>query len=139
MNIAQIGLGILARQGLNRRLPNRPALECEVAAWVIDRNAAHSGIDWRFTAADAHIRLKHLCPAIQLWRSSGALSGMHRRVGVRRYPSGRRGSGTTANAAASDPSAGASITGMACRFCNTSPRPLAPGDDVRYLATPSGE
>jgi hypothetical protein len=48
---------------LNRRLPDRAALEREVTAWVTDRNATRSGIDWRFTASDARIRLKHLYPA----------------------------------------------------------------------------
>ena len=36
----------------------------EVAAWNEDRNAAGSGVDWRFTTDDARIKLKHLYPSI---------------------------------------------------------------------------
>jgi len=35
-----------------------------VAAWQADRNAAESTIDWRFTTADARIKLKHLYPVL---------------------------------------------------------------------------
>ena len=65
LNVAEIELSVLARQCLNRRLPDRAALEREVAAWVADRNAARSGVDWRFTTADARIKLKHLYPATE--------------------------------------------------------------------------
>ena len=39
----------------------RPA---PVAAWVAARNAAADTVDWRFTTADARIKLKHLSPAL---------------------------------------------------------------------------
>jgi hypothetical protein len=35
----------------------------EVAAWEEDRNATASVVNWRFTAADARIKLKHLYPS----------------------------------------------------------------------------
>jgi hypothetical protein len=35
-----------------------------VTAWVADRNAATTRIDWRFTTADARIKLKHLYPSL---------------------------------------------------------------------------
>jgi len=35
-----------------------------VAAWEAARNAADSAIDWRFTTADARIKLKHLYPTL---------------------------------------------------------------------------
>ncbi|HET8630060.1 MAG TPA: IS630 family transposase, partial [Thermomicrobiales bacterium] len=38
-------------------------LEREVAAWVRARNQAAAAIDWRFTTADARIKLKRLYPA----------------------------------------------------------------------------
>ena len=34
-------------------------------AWEAARNAASRRVDWRFTTADARIKLKHLYPAIQ--------------------------------------------------------------------------
>jgi len=63
LNIAEIELSVLQTQCLNRRLPNRPTLEREVTAWQTRRNADQRGVDWRFTTADARIKLKHLYPA----------------------------------------------------------------------------
>jgi hypothetical protein len=63
LDIAEIELSILQRQCLDRRLPDRTTVEREVAAWVADRNAAGHRVDWRFTTADARIKLKRLYPA----------------------------------------------------------------------------
>jgi hypothetical protein len=65
LDMAEIELSVLAGQCLDRRLPDRAALEREVAAWEAERNAAGRTIDWRFTTADARIKLKHLYPAPQ--------------------------------------------------------------------------
>jgi hypothetical protein len=64
LNIAEIELSVLARQCLNRRIPDREALATEVAAWVAERNAAGGRVDRRFTTEDARIRLKRLYPAL---------------------------------------------------------------------------
>ena len=64
LDMAEIELSVLAGQCLDRRLPDRATLEREVAAWVTARNAAGKTIDWRFTTADARIKLKHLYPVI---------------------------------------------------------------------------
>ena len=65
LNMAEIELSVLAEQCLDRRLPDRPTLEREVAAWEAERNAATHTITWRFTTADARIKLKHLYPAFE--------------------------------------------------------------------------
>ena len=65
LNMAEIELSVLAAQCLDRRLPDRATLEREVAAREAARNAATKTIDWRFTTADARIKLKHLYPAIE--------------------------------------------------------------------------
>jgi DDE superfamily endonuclease len=62
LNLAEIELGVLAGQCLDRRLPDRATLEHEVAAWVAERNAAIHTITWRFTTDDARIKLAHLYP-----------------------------------------------------------------------------
>ncbi len=64
LNMAEIELSVLQRQCLDRRLADRVTVEHEVAAWTTARNAARSAIDWRFTTADARIKLKRLYPAI---------------------------------------------------------------------------
>jgi hypothetical protein len=64
LNMAEIELSVLARQCLDRRLPDAAMLATEVAAWVSLRNAAGATIDWQFTTADARIKLKHLYPSV---------------------------------------------------------------------------
>lgn len=63
LNMAEIELSVLAEQCLDRRLPDRPTFEHELIAWEARRNAASKAVDWRFTTADARIKLKHLYPS----------------------------------------------------------------------------
>jgi hypothetical protein len=63
LNMAEIELGILQRQCLDRRLGDRATVAREVAAWVRERNEAIRTIAWRFTTADARIKLRRLYPA----------------------------------------------------------------------------
>ncbi len=62
LNIAEIELNVLGRQCLGRRIPNKPTLTREVAAWEAQRNADQAKVNWRFTTADARIKLKGLYP-----------------------------------------------------------------------------
>src|SRR3712207_8933905 len=48
LNVAELELSVLARQCLDRRIPDREPLEREVAAWRDGRNAAGGTVDWRF-------------------------------------------------------------------------------------------
>ncbi len=64
LNMAEIELSVLARQCLDRRIPDREALAEEVEAWEAERNAVASSIEWRFTSDEARIKLKHLYPEI---------------------------------------------------------------------------
>ena len=64
LNMAEIELSVLARQCLQRRIPDREALAGEVEAWEEERNAVESSIEWRFTSDEARIKLKHLYPEI---------------------------------------------------------------------------
>ncbi len=65
LNMAETELGILVRQCLDRRLPDRPRLTTEVAAWERDRNQMECQIDWQSTTADARIKLRRLYPIIK--------------------------------------------------------------------------
>jgi hypothetical protein len=64
LDMAEIELSVLARQCLDRRIATREELAREVAAWEAKRNAAEVTINWRFTTADARIKLKHLYPTL---------------------------------------------------------------------------
>ena len=65
LNMAEIELSALARQCLDRRIETREELEREVAAWEEERNERQVGVKWRFTTADARIKLRHIYPAVQ--------------------------------------------------------------------------
>ncbi len=62
LNMAEIELGALRRQCLDRRIPDRETVATETAAWETHRNAIGGAVHWRFTTADARIKLKHLYP-----------------------------------------------------------------------------
>jgi hypothetical protein len=65
LNMAEIELGVIIRQCLTRRIADKATLEKEVNAWQNDRNSKVVKVDWRFTTADARIKLKHLYPEIR--------------------------------------------------------------------------
>jgi hypothetical protein len=65
LNMAEIEFSVLSRQCLERRIADRETLAVEVAAWDEERNASGATVDWRFTTADARIKLKHLYPSLQ--------------------------------------------------------------------------
>jgi transposase len=64
LNMAEIELSVLERQCLDRRLPDKATVEQEASAWEAERNARQMSVDWRFTTADARIKLKRLYPSL---------------------------------------------------------------------------
>lgn len=66
LNMAEIELSALGRQCLNRRIADQATLVAEVKAWQDERNASVVKVHWRFTTADARIKLAHLYPRIQV-------------------------------------------------------------------------
>lgn len=65
LNMAEIELGVVQGQCLDRRIPDLPTLTREVAAWQSARNAAQVKVDWQFTTADARVKLKRLYPILK--------------------------------------------------------------------------
>jgi hypothetical protein len=65
LDMAEIELSALATQCLDRRIGDLDTLRREVAAWQDARNAAGGTVNWRFTTADARIKLKRLYPSIE--------------------------------------------------------------------------
>ncbi len=63
LNMAETELSVLSRQCLDRRIDSRDFMEREVTAWQSARNNAEAKINWRFTTADARIKLKRLYPS----------------------------------------------------------------------------
>ena len=65
LNVAECELSVVARQCLDRRIPDLDTLKREIAAWERGRNAAAVKVDWQFTTADARVKLKRLYPVIE--------------------------------------------------------------------------
>lgn len=62
LNTAETELCVLSRQCLDARLDTVAKLQSELKAWEDDRNQNHCTVRWRFTTADARIRLRRLYP-----------------------------------------------------------------------------
>ena len=62
---AEIEFAALARQCLARRIATAEDLDHQVACWQEQRNAAATTVNWRFTTADARIKLKRLYPSLK--------------------------------------------------------------------------
>jgi hypothetical protein len=65
LNMAEIEIGILSRQCLDRRIASRDVLQSEVDAWQEARNAEERTIEWKFTRQDADQKLgRHYVSAL---------------------------------------------------------------------------
>jgi hypothetical protein len=60
LNIAEIQLSVLARQALDQRIDSLDTLKATLVAWHAQRPS--STVRWRFTTADARIKLRRLYP-----------------------------------------------------------------------------
>jgi len=65
LNMAEIELSVLQRQALDQRIGTRAELERIISAWEDDRNQRGVEVKWRFTTADARIKLHKLYPSLQ--------------------------------------------------------------------------
>ena len=63
LNMAEIELSILSRQCMDDYFETQDELSRAIAAWERSRNEIKAGINWRFTTADARIKLKKLYPS----------------------------------------------------------------------------
>lgn len=64
LDMAESELAILAAQCLDRRIPDKPTLADEIAAWVTKRNNDNTKANWQFTTDNARVKLRHLYPSI---------------------------------------------------------------------------
>ena len=65
LNIAEIELSALSRQCLDQRIPDAEILKRQVETWKATRNDAKTRVHWRFTTANARIKLHRLYPSIK--------------------------------------------------------------------------
>lgn len=62
LNMAEIEIGVLKSQCLDRRIDNRPELEREIAAWQAKRNADGARVKWMFTTEKARAKIARAYP-----------------------------------------------------------------------------
>lgn len=65
LNMAEIEIGILKRQGLKNRVSSKEALIEQVQKFQKQRNSQFKKVNWQFTTDDARIKLKRLYPIIE--------------------------------------------------------------------------
>jgi len=65
LNMAEIEIGILKRQGLKKRISSKKALINQVQKFQKQRNSQIKKVNWQFTTDDARIKLKRLYPIIE--------------------------------------------------------------------------
>jgi hypothetical protein len=65
LNMAEIELSVLQRQALADRIENEEEMVRTTTAWEDDRNERRVEVKWRFTTADARIKLHRLYPSLQ--------------------------------------------------------------------------
>jgi hypothetical protein len=59
LDLAESELGVLSSQCLDLRIPDKPTLSEEIAAWEHDRNATHAKANWHFTTPNERGRDAH--------------------------------------------------------------------------------
>ncbi len=64
LNMAEIELSVLSRQCMTDYFETQKQLTSAIEEWERQRNEKQTGINWRFTTADARIKLKRLYPTI---------------------------------------------------------------------------
>jgi transposase len=65
LNMAEIELNVINNHGLSKRIPDIQHMRQETEAWNRERNKNACKINWRFTTADARIKLKRLYPLFE--------------------------------------------------------------------------
>jgi transposase len=64
LNMVEIEIGVLARQCLDRRIPDAETLQTEVAAWQDARNLEAATIKWLFNLETARTKLNRAYPCL---------------------------------------------------------------------------
>ena len=60
--MVEIEIGVLVKECLDRRIPDKETLTSEIAAWQKRRNAAGARINWIFTVERAREKLGRSYP-----------------------------------------------------------------------------
>lgn len=65
LNIAEVGISIMARECLKQRISSLEELRSKLSKWEVDRGERNLKINWQFTKEKARIKLAKLYPVIE--------------------------------------------------------------------------
>ena len=65
LDIAEIGINIMTRECLNRRIPGIEELRSELKAWNDRYNTDPSSVNWQYTVENSRVKLTRLYPNIE--------------------------------------------------------------------------
>ena len=65
LDIAEIGINIMTRECLNRRIPGIEELRSELKAWNEKYNSSPSPVNWQYTVENSRVKLTRLYPDIE--------------------------------------------------------------------------
>jgi transposase len=65
LNMVEIEIGVLSKQCLDRRIPDKESLKKEVAAWSQERNESGARIKWLFDVSKARAKMGRSYPSLQ--------------------------------------------------------------------------
>ena len=66
LNMAEIEIGVMNGQCLDRRIAQQQIISDEVTAWEAQRNEEEAKIRWTFTVSDARVKLVNIYPSIEI-------------------------------------------------------------------------
>lgn len=66
--MAEIGINIMTRECLDRRIPDIQSLRNELKKWNVSYARNPSPVNWQFKTTDSRIKLKKLYPDIEKCR-----------------------------------------------------------------------
>jgi hypothetical protein len=64
LDVVEFEIGVVCRQVLGVAFVGMESFECQVKAWIQQRNVQCVKVNWQFTTKDARIKLKRLYPTI---------------------------------------------------------------------------
>ena len=66
LNMVEVEIGVLGKQCLDRRIPDRETLQREIAHWERRRNAEGARVEWLFDVQRAREKLRRVYPSPSL-------------------------------------------------------------------------
>ena len=64
LNMAEIEIGLLVRQGLDKRIATLQLFRTQIENYLKRKNSSPKPINWQFTDQEARVKLRHLYPSL---------------------------------------------------------------------------